>query len=111
MGISEAVLLTSIQEGFGLPYLEAAAARRPLVARALPNIAPDCASSGFAFPSATPRSWFIPPCLNGRRSGPPGPLFRAMAGTPAARLSRVGRATRAAEPPELRKRFRSIDSP
>ena len=31
LAASEAVLLTSIQEGFGLPYLEAAAARRPLV--------------------------------------------------------------------------------
>ncbi len=47
---SEAVLLTSIQEGFGLPYLEAAAARRPLIARSLPNIAPDLESFGFTFP-------------------------------------------------------------
>jgi glycosyltransferase involved in cell wall biosynthesis len=47
---SEAVLLTSLQEGFGLPYLEAAAAGRPLVARQLPNIAPDLAKFGFAFP-------------------------------------------------------------
>jgi glycosyltransferase involved in cell wall biosynthesis len=46
----ENVLLTSIQEGFGLPYLEAAAARRPLVARAIPNIAPDLAHFGFRFP-------------------------------------------------------------
>jgi glycosyltransferase involved in cell wall biosynthesis len=36
---SEAALLTSVQEGFGLPYLEAAAAQRPLIARRLPNIA------------------------------------------------------------------------
>ena len=50
MGISEAVLLTSIQEGFGLPYLEATAARRPLVARSLPNIAPDLRQFGFHFP-------------------------------------------------------------
>jgi glycosyltransferase involved in cell wall biosynthesis len=50
MGISEAILLTSIQEGFGLPYLEAAAARRPLVARSLPNIAPDLRRFGFRFP-------------------------------------------------------------
>jgi glycosyltransferase involved in cell wall biosynthesis len=52
MGVSEAVLLTSIQEGFGLPYLEAAAARRPLVARALPNIAPDLRQFGFRFPQS-----------------------------------------------------------
>jgi glycosyltransferase involved in cell wall biosynthesis len=50
LAASEAVLLTSLQEGFGLPYLEAAAARRPLVARRLPNIAPDLAQFGFKFP-------------------------------------------------------------
>jgi glycosyltransferase involved in cell wall biosynthesis len=50
LAASEAVLLTSLQEGFGLPYLEAAAARRPLVARKLPGIAPDLAKFGFKFP-------------------------------------------------------------
>jgi hypothetical protein len=43
-------MLTSVQEGFGLPYLEAAAAARPLIARSLPNIAPDLAEFGFRFP-------------------------------------------------------------
>jgi glycosyltransferase involved in cell wall biosynthesis len=52
LAASEAVLLTSIQEGFGLPYLEAAAARRPLIARRLPNIAPDLDQFGFRFPQA-----------------------------------------------------------
>jgi hypothetical protein len=52
LGASEAVLLTSIQEGFGLPYLEAAAAQRPLLARRLPNIAPDLERFGFRFPQA-----------------------------------------------------------
>jgi glycosyltransferase involved in cell wall biosynthesis len=52
LAASEAVLLTSIQEGFGLPYLEAAAAERPLLARQLPNIAPDLARFGFRFPQA-----------------------------------------------------------
>ena len=50
LAVSECVLLTSAQEGFGLPYLEAAVARRPLIARALPNIAPDLARFGFRFP-------------------------------------------------------------
>ncbi|MBI5383077.1 MAG: glycosyltransferase [Verrucomicrobia bacterium] len=50
MAASEAIVFTSIQEGFGLPYLEAAAARRPLIARSLPNIAPDLAKFGFQFP-------------------------------------------------------------
>lgn len=52
LAASEAVLLTSIQEGFGLPYLEAAAAQRPLIARRLPNIAPDLHRFGFRFPQA-----------------------------------------------------------
>jgi glycosyltransferase involved in cell wall biosynthesis len=47
---SEVVLLTSLQEGFGLPYLEAAAAGRPLMARAVPNVAPDLEQFGFALP-------------------------------------------------------------
>ena len=50
LAASEAVLLTSIQEGFGLPNLEAAAVARPLIARRLPNIAPDLAEFGFRFP-------------------------------------------------------------
>lgn len=50
LAASEAVLLTSVQEGFGLPYLEAAAAQRPLLARRLPHIAPDLARFGFRFP-------------------------------------------------------------
>lgn len=52
LAASEAVLLTSIQEGFGLPYLEAAAAGRPLIARNLPNVAPDLKQFGFRFPQA-----------------------------------------------------------
>lgn len=46
---SEVLLLTSVQEGFGLPYLEAAAAGRPLVARLLPNVSPDLEGLGFRF--------------------------------------------------------------
>lgn len=49
LAASEAVLLTSIQEGFGLPYLEAAASSRPLIARRLPNISPDLDRFGFRF--------------------------------------------------------------
>jgi glycosyltransferase involved in cell wall biosynthesis len=52
LAASEAVLLTSLQEGFGLPFLEASAAGRPLVARELPNIAPDLAGFGFQFPQS-----------------------------------------------------------
>jgi hypothetical protein len=49
LAASEAVVLTSLQEGFGLAYLEAAAAQRPLLARMLPNIAPDLKRFGFKF--------------------------------------------------------------
>ena len=51
MAGAEAVLLTSLQEGFGLPYLEAAVARRPLMARALPNVLPDLLLLGLQTPS------------------------------------------------------------
>jgi len=47
---SEVVLLTSVQEGFGLPYLEAVAAERPLIARRISNISPDLDHLGFRFP-------------------------------------------------------------
>ncbi len=52
LGASEAILLTSLQEGFGLPYIEAAVARRALLARNLPNITPDLAAWGLRFPQA-----------------------------------------------------------
>ncbi len=52
LAASEAVLLTSLQEGFGLAYLEAAAAGRPLIARGLGNIMPDLARFGFHFPQS-----------------------------------------------------------
>jgi hypothetical protein len=50
MAASETLLMTSVQEGFGLPYLEAAGVRRPLVARRLPNVMPDLGKFGFDFP-------------------------------------------------------------
>lgn len=50
LAASECCLLTSVQEGFGLPYLEAAAAHRPLIARALVNIDADLTRFGFRFP-------------------------------------------------------------
>lgn len=59
---SEAVLLTSLQEGFGLPYLEAVARQRPLVARMLPNMALDLTRFGFRFPQ-TYREVLVDPTL------------------------------------------------
>lgn len=48
---AETVLLTSLQEGFGLPYLEAASGGRPLLARSLPNVMPDLVSAGLLAPT------------------------------------------------------------
>jgi glycosyltransferase involved in cell wall biosynthesis len=62
LATAETVLFTSIQEGFGLPYLEAAAARRPLVARRLPDILPDLTLFGFRFPQSYD-DLLIPPGL------------------------------------------------
>lgn len=69
LAASEAVLLTSIQEGFGLPYLEAAAAQRPLLARRLPNIAPDLRRFGFRFPQAYDELWIAPGLFDRDREG------------------------------------------
>jgi hypothetical protein len=52
LAASEVILLTSLQEGFGFPYLEAAAAQRPLLARQLPSVSPDLARFGFEFPQS-----------------------------------------------------------
>ncbi len=60
LGASEAILLTSLQEGFGLPYLEAAAAGVPLLARELPNIAPDLRQAGLRFPQSYREVWVHP---------------------------------------------------
>jgi glycosyltransferase involved in cell wall biosynthesis len=66
LAASEVVLLSSLQEGFGLPYLEAAAARRPLVARRLPNVAPDLAKFGFSFPQSYRELWVDPALFDWR---------------------------------------------
>ncbi len=52
LAASEVTILTSVQEGFGLPFLEAAAAGRPLVARSLPNVVPDLKKLGLQLPQA-----------------------------------------------------------
>lgn len=57
MRASEAIVLTSVQEGFGLPYLEAATVQRPLVARAVPTVVPDLKRMGFQFPQLYREVW------------------------------------------------------
>ena len=50
MASAECVLQTSVQEGFGLPVLEAAELRRPLILRELPELTPWLVDSGGKFP-------------------------------------------------------------
>jgi glycosyltransferase involved in cell wall biosynthesis len=57
---SETVMLTSLIEGFGLPYIEAAAARRPLIARALENVVPDLRCLGVELPYLYSEIWIDP---------------------------------------------------
>ena len=43
---AHAIVMPSLQEGFGLPYLEAAALGKPLLARALPEVSANLAALG-----------------------------------------------------------------
>lgn len=56
---AERMLLTSLQEGFGLPFFEAATLGRPLLARRQGNVEPDLSRMGFQFPE-TYDEVFIP---------------------------------------------------
>jgi len=47
---AEAVVHTSVQEGFGMTFVEATAAGVPLVARKIPAVMPDLEALGFQFP-------------------------------------------------------------
>jgi glycosyltransferase involved in cell wall biosynthesis len=48
--IAEAVVHTSVQEGFGMTFVETAASGTPLIARAIPAVMPDLAAMSFEFP-------------------------------------------------------------
>lgn len=48
--IAEAVVHTSVQEGFGMSFVETAASGTPLIARAIPEVMPDLSAMGFEFP-------------------------------------------------------------
>lgn len=47
---AEAVVLSSVQEGFGMAFVEAASAGVPLVGRAIPAVLPGLRRMGFRFP-------------------------------------------------------------
>lgn len=57
MRAAEVVVLTSVLEGFGLPYLEAAVVGRPLIARAVTHVVPDLRLLGFHFPQMYRDVW------------------------------------------------------
>ncbi|MEI8292695.1 MAG: glycosyltransferase [bacterium] len=48
--VAETVVHTSVQEGFGMTFVETAASGTPLIARAIPSVMPDLAAQGFEFP-------------------------------------------------------------
>ena len=48
--LAEAVVHTSVQEGFGMSFVEAAAVGTPLIARRIPSVMPDLSALGFEFP-------------------------------------------------------------
>lgn len=64
MAAASGVLVSSIQEGFGLPYLEAATARRPLVARELPMVFPDLQDLGLSLQHTYPEVWIDPDLID-----------------------------------------------
>lgn len=58
--IAEAVVHTSVQEGFGMSFVEAAATGTPLIARAIPSVMPDLRAMGFQFPQIYENLWIAP---------------------------------------------------
>ena len=52
MVAADAVIMPSLQEGFGLPYLEAAAFGKPLLARSLPDVSANLAALGCTLPGS-----------------------------------------------------------
>ena len=92
--IAETVIHTSVQEGFGMAFVEAAAAGKPLGARAIPSVVPDLAALGFEFPQLY-QEILIPPGL-----------FDAQA--EAERQTLLGASARAALPPALQEIFPAL---
>lgn len=109
--IAEAVVHTSVQEGFGMGFVEAAAVGTPLIARRIPSVMPDLSALGFDFPQlyddlhiapglfdAVAESGRQAALANSARNSLPGPfqnLFRPLRFDPASpipfsRLTRRG---------------------
>ena len=63
---AEAVLSTSVREGFGMSFIEAAAVGTPLIARRLPHVEPDLKALGFSFPHQYDEVWIDPSLIEMR---------------------------------------------
>ncbi|MFY8216758.1 MAG: glycosyltransferase, partial [Chthoniobacterales bacterium] len=63
----DGVIVTSIQEGFGLPYLEAAVAGKPLIARRLANVFRDLKHLGHTISNGYREVWVHPGLIDMRR--------------------------------------------
>jgi len=64
MGAAESLVMTSVQEGFGFPYLEGAVSSRRLIARSIPQIQPDLDALGVELPGLYPEVWIPSGLLN-----------------------------------------------
>ena len=62
--VAEVALLTSVQEGFGMGFVEASASRVPLIARAIPDVMPDLEALGFRFPHLYPEVFIAPSLID-----------------------------------------------
>jgi len=57
LAAADAILTTSVAEGFGMVFLEAWLAGRPLMGRDLPEITADFVAAGVEFPQLEPQFW------------------------------------------------------
>ncbi len=62
--VAEVTLLTSVQEGFGMGFVEASASGIPLIARAIPDVMPDLEALGFRFPHLYPEVFIAPSLID-----------------------------------------------
>ncbi|MES2466639.1 MAG: glycosyltransferase [Verrucomicrobiota bacterium] len=67
LSASDAIAMPSLQEGFGLPYLEAAALEKPLLARALPDVSANLNALGCALPGTYNKLPVAPGSFNAAR--------------------------------------------
>lgn len=62
--VADAIITTSVTEGFGLVYLEASMADRPLFGRDLPGITVDFRENGLRFPGLAPQLLIPEPAVD-----------------------------------------------